>query len=99
MGGVCEKAYAIGDGILHAVRGGVDDGKEMVVVVVLRAAGVMMLSGSKVVERMVVVVGWRWCGEGGDDDGVDHLGGDGWPKSGQKRWEAPENEKLECVCA
>nr|GEY01259.1 hypothetical protein [Tanacetum cinerariifolium] len=38
-------------------------------------------SGDEVAERMVVVVGWRWCGKGGDDNGVDDLGGDGWPES------------------
>nr|GEU58530.1 hypothetical protein [Tanacetum cinerariifolium] len=40
--------------------------------------------GDEVAERMVVVVGWRWCGKGRDDDGVVDLGGGGWLESGRK---------------
>nr|GEX92790.1 hypothetical protein [Tanacetum cinerariifolium] len=79
MGGARGRAYAIGDGILHAVRGGVDDGEEMAAVVVLGGSE----GGDEVAERMVVVVGWRWCGKGGDDDGADDLGGGGWPEFDQ----------------
>nr|GEV06019.1 hypothetical protein [Tanacetum cinerariifolium] len=46
------------------------------VMVVARCGG---RGGDEVAERMVVVVMWRWCGEGEDDDGVHDLGGSGWP--------------------